>query len=536
MSSINFQNGTIIPASWLNDVNRLVYEGNGPGGVPGADIIQYNEGNAKAVTRSVASRLRDVVSVKDFGAKGDAVFDSGSNTWSGTDDTAAFQAALDAGVAIFIPQGNYRITSELTTSTAMVMTGEGSDLSVLITSCVGWTLRGNFTIDLEGFAIQGHTNNQSAATAFGWDSYNAASHNWRLRDIRFQYLNRVMWFSQSWIGHARDVYVNDCGGAVDWAIAITNATNSVTFDNLQIRGDMGGVGTGPTGLWQGKGVITSSDCYDTNFINLGMEHLSDEAAKFGNIVTIHGAYCENELYPTEVNQVTFNNNGVVVGGVFNCIVKSDSQSNPTFIGTQFLESQYPSFNIIGSEQYYRNALDLTSSGPRLPTIQGTSIYTARLGSVSNFQNSSVVPGTIDDYNGGSHTLALVSDGYFNTKSLSFTVTSAVGYGGAIGLPYALKPSTRTDVYAWAIVKCSTTDQVVLSLGGPNSETPGNTYFSPLTPNHWYLVTMCNVNPYDSYLWLRLYGNAGGPASIGAVLTVDSWGVSFGGLDFSGIYA
>ncbi len=61
---------------------------------------------SKAVKNKV--KLNDVVSVKDFGAKGDGV----------TDDTAAIQAAItaNAGGVIFFPAGVYKITSTILVS------------------------------------------------------------------------------------------------------------------------------------------------------------------------------------------------------------------------------------------------------------------------------------------------------------------------------------------------------------------------------------------------------------------------------------
>ena len=56
-----------------------------------------------AVTRTVDSKLEEVVSVKDFGATGDG----------STDDTAAIQAALNSAASVFFPKAKYRITSTL---------------------------------------------------------------------------------------------------------------------------------------------------------------------------------------------------------------------------------------------------------------------------------------------------------------------------------------------------------------------------------------------------------------------------------------
>lgn len=73
-----------------------------------ADLVTYSPAGLGAVTRTVQSRLRDFVSVKDFGAVGDGV----------TDDTVAIQTAVDYAlqneVSLQFSSGvTYRITSEI---------------------------------------------------------------------------------------------------------------------------------------------------------------------------------------------------------------------------------------------------------------------------------------------------------------------------------------------------------------------------------------------------------------------------------------
>jgi hypothetical protein len=83
---------------------------------PTAEQVTYKSKGIGAVTRTVESKLADVVSVKDFGAVGDGV----------ADDTAAIQAAIDyviynvgSGVpvnhpgAVFMPGGTYRTTDTI---------------------------------------------------------------------------------------------------------------------------------------------------------------------------------------------------------------------------------------------------------------------------------------------------------------------------------------------------------------------------------------------------------------------------------------
>lgn len=71
----------------------------------GGGFIQAGTG---AVQRTVESKLQDVVSVKDFGAVGDGV----------ADDTSAFQLSANRanGGLVYVPPGNYNITSEVTSS------------------------------------------------------------------------------------------------------------------------------------------------------------------------------------------------------------------------------------------------------------------------------------------------------------------------------------------------------------------------------------------------------------------------------------
>lgn len=72
----------------------------------GSSMIGFIQAGANAVTRTAQSKMRDTVSVKDFGAVGDGV----------ADDTAAIQAALSSGAkAVVIPAGStYIINGGLT--------------------------------------------------------------------------------------------------------------------------------------------------------------------------------------------------------------------------------------------------------------------------------------------------------------------------------------------------------------------------------------------------------------------------------------
>jgi hypothetical protein len=69
--------------------------------------LAYIEGDAGSLSRTVQSKLRERISVKDFGAKGDGI----------TDDSAAFQVALNTAISqnsrLVIPSGCYIIGTPL---------------------------------------------------------------------------------------------------------------------------------------------------------------------------------------------------------------------------------------------------------------------------------------------------------------------------------------------------------------------------------------------------------------------------------------
>jgi len=83
-----------------------------PAGSVGANlraVVEFQQNGTGSVSRTVQAKLRETVSVKDFGAVGDGT----------TNDTAAIQAAIDylqngAGGKLIFPNGAYYITSSLT--------------------------------------------------------------------------------------------------------------------------------------------------------------------------------------------------------------------------------------------------------------------------------------------------------------------------------------------------------------------------------------------------------------------------------------
>jgi len=114
----------------------------------GAEQVGYQPAGTGAVATDVQTKLRETVSVKDFGAVGDGV----------TDDTAAIQAAIDSGAtAVYVPKGDYLVASlSITSKTRLKIYGEKSRLFNTAVQANGvFRIRDSFDIEISGLRIEG---------------------------------------------------------------------------------------------------------------------------------------------------------------------------------------------------------------------------------------------------------------------------------------------------------------------------------------------------------------------------------------------
>lgn len=88
----------------------------------GSNLVGFLQSGTGATSRTVQNRMRDVVSVKDFGAVGDG----------STNDTAAIQAAVDAvsaagGGTVYFPPGTYFCSTTVAGKANVNLVGTGWD-------------------------------------------------------------------------------------------------------------------------------------------------------------------------------------------------------------------------------------------------------------------------------------------------------------------------------------------------------------------------------------------------------------------------
>ena len=109
----------------LGNATRLAAAG-------GSALVGFLQTGVGAVALTGQAKLRDFVSVKDFGAIGDGV----------ADDTVAIQAALDAlqvrgGGTVYLPAGVYKITATLNLPALVSIEGAGQFTTLRVYGCNG---------------------------------------------------------------------------------------------------------------------------------------------------------------------------------------------------------------------------------------------------------------------------------------------------------------------------------------------------------------------------------------------------------------
>lgn len=114
----------------------------------GAGLVGFVNNSSGGITQTVENKFRDSVSVKDFGAVGDGV----------ANDTAAWQAAINTGKRVFVPNGNYSITASLNINNPVFLDGESKRAIVNIPASASFDLFriASSNVIIKNMTIQGN--------------------------------------------------------------------------------------------------------------------------------------------------------------------------------------------------------------------------------------------------------------------------------------------------------------------------------------------------------------------------------------------
>ena len=458
-------NTVITFASGLNagDLVEAVYGIASSTAVITSANVAYNQGGTGAVTTNVQSKLRETVSVKDFGAVGDGV----------ADDTAAIQAALNVGGVIFVPKGTYNFT-QVTMSVANTELNIGSGATIKPTIA----LQKAIIVTADNCAITGNGVILSPATFNGDAAINTYGTVWvencrgfYAAEITFENTPKAsLWFSNSTQWKVEGISIhgnypyasyNENTTTGNWGIAYDPPPTSngwqpsAIVDANNIRGVIQGFGygnLGAAGRTSGISITgnTFAECWDHAIYG----QLSEGTVIAGNNmfncrrpIVVDGLSCSvvgNTLYADATNQLnheqqisvrdckyaTITGNtlyGVGAGIDVGCLTMTDTignvVANNTLIGV--LESTYLKAsirlgvsstncydNIIEGNRIYSTLASGVSGVIELLCPSGTAVNNTVKNNTINMQNvapamliqkqnSSIISGNVLTFNGSS---------------------------------------------------------------------------------------------------------------------------------------
>lgn len=244
---------------------------NGTGLTTNAASVVYNPAGATAVASTVQAKLREFVSVKDFGAVGDGV----------TVDTAAIQSALDTlglagGGSLYIPEGTY-ITRELNVSYSNIYVfGDGP--ATLLKRDGSWTgtnrgifILNNLSQDLENISFSNFAIDFNGTDSFGFGFKLGAApslpawntnRNIRITDIRIYDSNPQVTTGDKWAiafrGNLENVWIERCHSSGDMQLTaggVVSHKNINILNNCCYIGRANGIAMSTPGTVDGLSII-----------------------------------------------------------------------------------------------------------------------------------------------------------------------------------------------------------------------------------------------------------------------------------------
>ena len=367
----------ITPALTLGDevvIRRYTAE---PVAAPDASEVNFIQSGVGAVTRTSQDKMRESISVKDFGAVGDGV----------TDDTVAIQAAITEaetnstlntsfGVAlgpqeVYFPPGYYKVTSTLNITKRISLVGDrGPEFSTgaRVTMMASGDLfrftagGGGVSFSIDGLTLTssvagtGHLVNVVAGSP-GWNS-------WRIQNCCFKSPQQ-----KSILVHGDDVRIIgntfDVSGFSGEAIQLGSASNGCS-NVIIANNDFFNIPVRPILVVNGRNVIISNNLVsqpalaptDPNQTTVTFVDAEDSPPVLCQGLTVTG----NTMYGVRrivglagTNNVTISNNtsfsaGFAASEVYNAISLTGTNTNLAITGNNIAGSYGPKnfFNMGGT--------------------------------------------------------------------------------------------------------------------------------------------------------------------------------------------
>lgn len=243
--------------------------------------VTYDPAGTGAVSRSVQAKLRDVVSVKDFGAVGDGV----------TDDTVAIHAALAANKFVFFPQGTYLITSPISLKTypQAGLIGESFMLTKIkagsaMTSVIDLYDTTDIYAGIADYKLHDIGIDGNALSTYG--VHIRYRHQVDARSVRVEGCQTAFWMADSWMCNFWDCYSHF---NVNGGFHLEGANHSSTYNQCHVTGS----NTAPAVYVGGTNRLDGNS--DISFNNLLIDacdatQIVVEMGLNSNVVTFNGGY------------------------------------------------------------------------------------------------------------------------------------------------------------------------------------------------------------------------------------------------------
>lgn len=196
--------------SYTGTLPHTVGAGSAPSDEPGLWVDRSTAQNAfkqcgtGAVLRPAQDKMREVVSVKDFGAVGDGV----------ADDTAAIQDALNSGATkVELSAGTYNTTAPIVIPSGISFVGEGQRLSKIRKNHAGDGVTLSNALAYNGLEIG------------GFSVYAVAPYKQTGTGVKITQAVRTT---------LKDINVSDCGYGLSMLTCYANSSNNLTIDRCGV--------------------------------------------------------------------------------------------------------------------------------------------------------------------------------------------------------------------------------------------------------------------------------------------------------------